>query len=158
VSLPIPTWLLAFAHGQFQLPSSQQQQAVQGPDPGGVTAVAPDNSELPVMDGATLQCSCGLAPGRLNVLPASRPGNVNDAVPVTNIMSFGMCCSMANPAVAAASAAALGVLTPMPCLPITVKWDNGSSTQLSDGEDALKPASTVRCTWSGTVSIVSSSY
>ncbi len=76
--------------------------------------------------GATMQCSFGLAPSSLVVLPTNKvftdqvpDANIMDHVPMVNIMPFGMCMSLANPEVAAATAMALGVLTPMPCIPNT---------------------------------------
>lgn len=68
-------------------------------------------------------CSFGMAPSTLMVTPekktvSSMPvATIMDHVPMKNVMPFGMCQSMANPAVAAATAAAFGVLTPMPCIP-----------------------------------------
>ena len=74
-----------------------------------------------------LKCSFGLAPGTLMVLPVklvcacAKPVACNiDFVPFLNIMTFGMCQSMANPMVIAATAAAFGVLTPMPCIPMII--------------------------------------
>ena len=76
---------------------------------------------------AMLQCSFGVAPSTLVVLPLARvlvegkpAAAVTDMLPGVNIPPFGMCTSLANPMVAAATAAALGVLTPMPCIPATV--------------------------------------
>ena len=81
---------------------------------------------LQVCMGAMMQCSFGVAPSSLVVLPTNRvmtnnvpDANIMDHIPMTNIMPFGMCTSPANPVVAAATAAALGVLTPMPCIPAT---------------------------------------
>ena len=71
--------------------------------------------------GAMLQCSFGAAPSSLVVLPTNKilattpAANIMDNKPMLNIMPFGVCMSMANPMVAAATAAAMGVLTPMPC-------------------------------------------
>ena len=65
-----------------------------------------------VCSGAMLKCSFGMAPGTLNVLPlncvmsGAPSANIMDNVPMMNIMPFGMCQSMANPMVAAATAAA----------------------------------------------------
>ena len=77
-------------------------------------------------NGAMLQCTMGVAPASLIVLPINRTlvggqptATIQDHVPLVNIPSFGLCTSPANPAVAAATAAALGVLTPMPCIPAT---------------------------------------
>jgi hypothetical protein len=62
-------------------------------------------------NGALLQCSMGMAPSGLTVLPVNRvntgnqpDANIMDNVPLENILPFGMCMSPANPAVAAATA------------------------------------------------------
>jgi hypothetical protein len=52
--------------------------------------------------------------------------NIMDHVPMLNILPFGVCSSPANPTVVAATAAALGVLTPMPCIP--APWAPGAWT------------------------------
>ena len=58
------------------------------------------------------------------MLPAGRPmctgsaANTADVAPMVNVPPFGMCQLISNPMVAAATAAALGVFTPMPCVPV----------------------------------------
>lgn len=108
-------------------------------------------------------CSFGTAPSSLVVLPANRvmssnmpDANIMDHVPMLNIMPFAMCTSLANPQVAAATAAALGVLTPMPCIPVTATpWTPGSPTVLIGGMPALNNASTCMCTWGGVITVSS---
>lgn len=115
-----------------------------------------------VCNGATLQCSFGLAPSPLCVVPISRTlvnsvpmANIMDNKSFVNILPFGMCSSMANPAVAAATAAALGVLTPMPCIPVTIApWMPGSPTILVGGMPALTAQSKLMCNWGGVIQIV----
>lgn len=114
-----------------------------------------------VTSGATTRCTLGVAPGVLNALPggvtAGLPlATVTDCVPFTNITPFGMCLSMLNPAVAAATAAAMGVLTPMPCTPVIVRpWAPGSPTTHIQGRPALNNLSTCQCAYGGLISVVS---
>lgn len=114
-----------------------------------------------VIHGAVLKCSHGAAPGSLTVLPVS-PGRtdeqptatVMDFQPMLNVAPFGMCLTQANPQVAAATAAAQGVLTPQPCMPvITAPWSPGSPVVTLDGQKVLTADSTCSCMWSGTVEI-----
>jgi hypothetical protein len=114
-----------------------------------------------VCTGAMLQCSFGLAPGTLNVLPANLvmsgtpSANIMDNKPMVNIMPFGMCNCPANPMVLAATAAALGVLTPMPCIPMTVApWAAGSPTVLIGNMPALQNSSKLMCNWGGVIQIL----
>lgn len=114
-----------------------------------------------VCGGAMLQCSFGAAPGTLNVLPANKTltsmpiANIMDNKPVVNITPFGMCNSMANPAVASATAAAMGALTPMPCMPVTAApWVPGSPTVLVGNMPALNNSSKCMCNWGGVIQIV----
>jgi hypothetical protein len=110
--------------------------------------------------GAMLKCTFGLAPGTLMVLPmnlvltAVPDANIMDNKPMMNILPFGMCQSMANPMVAAATAAALGVLVPMPCIPMTVApWMPGSPTVLVGNMPALNNSSKLMCMWGGVIGI-----
>ena len=111
--------------------------------------------------GAMTQCSFGLAPSTLNVLPANKTlaanmpaANIMDNKPFVNIVPFGMCNSIANPAVASATAAALGVLTPMPCTPvIPAPWVPGAPTVLIANMPALNDSSTCMCAYGGVIQI-----
>jgi len=113
-----------------------------------------------VCNGAMMQCSFGAAPSTMMVLPKSRvlatmpAANIMDNIPFLNIPPFAMCNSMANPMVSAATAAALGVLTPMPCLPMTpAPWAPGCPTVLIGNMPALNDASTLNCIWGGVIKI-----
>lgn len=111
--------------------------------------------------GAMLQCSFGAAPSSLIVLPANRvitsnkpAANIMDHKPLVNIMPFGMCSSLANPTVAAATAAALGALTPMPCVPVTpAPWIVGSPTVLLANIPSLQNSSMLMCNWGGAIQV-----
>ena len=114
-----------------------------------------------VVSGAMLQCSFGTAPAALTVLPENRTNvadipaaNIMDFVPMTNIPSFVMCMSVANPQVAAATAAALGVLTPQPCIPATAApWAPGAAVTRIAGQLALDDVSICNCMWGGVISV-----
>lgn len=118
---------------------------------------------MQVCMGAMLQCSFGVAPSSFVVLPVSRvmaggipAANIMDNKPLVNILPFGMCSSLANPTVASATAAALGVLTPMPCVPVTpAPWAPGSPTMLIGNMPALNNQSKLMCTWGGVIQITS---
>jgi hypothetical protein len=112
--------------------------------------------------GASMMCTFGAAPSSLVVLPTNRvltnqvpDANIMDHIPLTNIMPFGMCMSPSNPTVAAATTAALGVLTPMPCVPATpAPWVPGAVTDLIANMPALDNISTLMCTWGGVITFV----
>lgn len=111
--------------------------------------------------GAMCQCSFGAAPSSLVITPENKvlgcnlpAATIMDNIPMKNIMPFGMCSSMANPQVASATAAALGVLTPMPCIPvIPAPWAPGSPTVMIANKPALNNSSKLMCSWAGVISI-----
>jgi hypothetical protein len=71
-----------------------------------------------------------------------------------NLAPFGMCKTQANPMVAAATAAAMGALTPMPCIPVvTAPWSPGASGAEIAGQKALTDDSTCTCLWTGQISV-----
>src|SRR5580700_4890603 len=117
---------------------------------------------LQVCMGAMMQCSFGVAPSSLVVLPTNRvmtnmvpDANIMDHIPMVNIMPFGMCTSVANPTVAAATAAALGVLTPMPCIPATpAPWVTGAPTVLLGNFPSLDNISQLMCIFGGVITFV----
>ncbi len=113
-----------------------------------------------VCAGASLQCSFGQSMSKLMVTDFMRPlvkgkpkATIMDNAPMVNILPFGMCQSMANPQVASATAAACGVLTPMPCIPaIVAPWAPGGQ-ELIKMTPALLDNCQCMCTWGGCITI-----
>ncbi len=113
-----------------------------------------------VTGGAMLMCSFGMAPSALNVLPTARAmsamplATIMDNVPMVNILPFGMCTSLANPTVASATAAAMGVLTPMPCIPVIPgPWAPGCPQVLVGGKPALNNTCRLTCAYGGIIQV-----
>ncbi len=114
---------------------------------------------MQVCMGAQMMCTFGLAPSSLVVLPINRvmtnevpDANIMDYIPLVNIMPFGACASPANPTVAAATAAAMGVLTPMPCIPATTSpWVPGAVNVMLGNQPTLDNISTLTCMWGGII-------
>jgi len=115
----------------------------------------------PVVAAAVTQCSFGAAPSVLNVLPMNRvmvegrpAANIMDNKPFVNVVPFGLCTSLANPATAGLTAAALGVLTPGPCIPaITAPWMPGASKTMIANFPALTDNSQCMCSFGGVVQV-----
>ena len=117
---------------------------------------------IQVVNGAILTCPFGVAPSTFVVTPENRvlsgnqpAANIMDFVPMKNIMPFGMCTTPSNPTVASATAAASGVLTPMPCIPVTTPWKPGAPTVLLGFIPALDNTCTCQCTWGGVITVTS---
>ena len=117
---------------------------------------------IQVVGTAQVMCSFGVAPAALTVVPMGLPvqaggqmaATIQDFKPNVNIMPFGMCTSPSNPTVAAATAAALGVLTPMPCIPATTApWAPGAANVLLANMPALDDTSTLMCMWGGVIKV-----
>ena len=115
-----------------------------------------------VTTSAMMMCTFGAGPSTLNVLPTNKvlgssmpAANIMDNKPFVNVPPFIMCLSIANPAVASATAAALGVLTPMPCVPtIPAPWAPGAPTVLIGNMPALNESSKLMCAWGGVIQIL----
>jgi len=117
---------------------------------------------MPVINNALLQCSFGVAPSPLTVIPQGQPvqienqfaATIMDHIPMANIKPFGMWSSLANPTVASATAAALGVLTPMPCVPLTsAPWIPGVPTVQVNNQFMLDNNCTLMCNWGGVIKV-----
>lgn len=113
-----------------------------------------------VVLGASLKCSFGMSPGKLLVVPPMYTATkkaiatIMDHVPIVNIAPFGMCQSTTNPMVIAATAAALGVLTPMPCVPVTpAPWAPGAKKVNVGKKPALLATCKLNCNWAGIIEV-----
>ena len=110
-------------------------------------------------------CTMGLAPGNLTVTNNSKEmienkpiATIQDAVGMSNITPCGNCVSMMYPPTASATAAALGVLTPQPCMPQTTGiWTGSQSKKLVNNVPALSQEAKCQCVYGGTISIVNPS-
>ncbi len=119
---------------------------------------------IQVVGTAQIMCSFGVAPSVLTVVPKGRPvqasgqiaATIQDFAPNVNIAPFGMCTTPSNPQVAAATSAALGVLTPQPCIPVTTSpWTPGSTTVQINSAPALTNSCQCMCSWGGVITIAS---
>ena len=115
-----------------------------------------------VCKGAKLKCSFGSDQSDLGVTHPSQPvnmsganaANIQDYKPMMNIQPFGQCKSMANPTVAAATAANQGVLKEMPCIPNTTSpWMPGSMKVMVKGQPALMDDCKLMCMWAGMIEV-----
>ena len=113
--------------------------------------------------GATMTCPFAAAPvpvplnvtSNSQVLIDGKPaGTIQDAGAMVNIPSFGMCTTLSNPQVAAATAAALGVLTPQPCVPQTQSFIPTQAKVLVGGKPCLTGDCSVMCMYGGKISIM----
>jgi hypothetical protein len=116
---------------------------------------------MQVCTGAMLKCSFGAAPSVFTATP--RPvmtsnmaaGVITDNIPMMNVKPFGPCMSLANPTTAAATAAAFGVLTPTPCMPVLpAPWVPGVPNVLIQNIPALDNNCKLMCAWAGVITIV----
>ena len=113
-----------------------------------------------VCAGAMLQCTFGMAPSSFMVVDPTRPlvqnkpiANIMDNKPMVNILPFGMCQSLANPTVASATSAAMGVLTPMPCVPvIAAPWAPPGQLKVANLPALINNAKCM-CNWGGQISV-----
>ena len=121
-----------------------------------------DDMGVQVVGTAQIMCSFGVAPGVLTVVPKGKPvqaggqmaATIQDFAPNVNIPPFGMCTTLSNPQVAAATSAAMGVLTPQPCIPVTTSpWSPGSPTVQINGAPALTNSCMCNCAWGGVITI-----
>jgi hypothetical protein len=110
-----------------------------------------------VCTGATLQCSFGTTPATFaasgaQVSTGGPAGVVSDVTPAS-VPPFGLCMSLSNPQVAAATTTAQGTLTPQPCQPVLAPWSPGSARVTIGEIGALDDASQCSCTWAGVVTV-----
>ncbi len=111
----------------------------------------------PVVNATICSCIFGTVPMVLPVASQQTVMMMNQ--PAATIMdnrctTFGLCSNIANPAVAAATAAALGVLTPSACIPLTVApWVPGVPTVLVGGKPLLNNMSKLMCGYGGVIQV-----
>ncbi len=112
--------------------------------------------------GAQCLCTFGTGPAPITVTSQSKvlidgkpAATIQDAAPMSNVGPFAMCTTLSNPQVASATAAALGVLTPQPCVPVTTgAWIPSGGSVLIDGKPALTQECKLMCTYGGQITIM----
>ena len=109
---------------------------------------------------ATLRCTMGAAPSTFVgtaaqlIVEGKLAGTVLDHKPMANVAPFGLCRSLANPTVASATSAAMGTLTPMPCVPNTpAPWTPGVPKLRVCGALALCDSDALACAWGGRITV-----
>ena len=111
----------------------------------------------PVVMGSMCQCAFGATPMALPVTSEQTVmvcGSLQATIMDNKLPTFGMCSCPGNPTVAAATAAALGVLTPMPCVPVlAAPWAPGAPTVLVCNKPLLNKDSMLTCSYGGVITV-----
>ena len=111
----------------------------------------------PAVMTAMCMCSFGAAPATLSVTSQQTVmigGQLAATFMDNKFPTFGMCSNPANPQVASATAAAAGVLTPMPCVPnILAPWTPGCPTVMVCNKLLLNNSSKLMCSYGGLIQI-----
>lgn len=115
-----------------------------------------------VCSNAQIKCTYGdkiakliVLPDRTVILTGEPQANIRDHSSMINIQPCGKCHTTAFPPTGAATAAAHGKLTPMPCIPNTpFVWMNGKGDVIVMGDPALMKKSKLKCAYGGTITIV----
>lgn len=139
----------------------QAQQQNQSQQKNKANDIGSANADSYVCSGATMKCTFGDRQAKLTVYPdrtvflTGQPmANVSDHTPLYNIAPFGKCHTTSFPPTGAATAAAHGKLTPMPCVPGTnSNWMNGKNDYIIKGDSALLKSSFCRCCYGGVITI-----
>ena len=115
------------------------------------------------MSGATI--ACPFATGTSTIVSGSKTNvttgggivlTMTDCQVGTNIVPFPACTNMSNPAVAAATSAALGVLTPSTCAPVIAgTWTSEKTNVNIGGSCVLTQSCQLQCGYGGTITITS---
>lgn len=111
----------------------------------------------PTVQTAVCSCNFGTVPAPLTV--TSQMTVQVGGMPVATIQdnqfpTFGLCSNPANPAVIAATAAALGTPTPAPCVPVmTAPWAPGCPTVRVCGRPLLHNTGKLMCAYGGTIQV-----
>lgn len=114
-----------------------------------------------VGNGALAKCTFGVMPTPLTFLPTtmilgpSGPvGSIADCVPFLNIKPFGVCLTLSNPMTAALTAAALGVFTPAPCIPVPAGTWLPTAPLITATGPAITMTSCLFCAYGGCIQLV----
>jgi hypothetical protein len=112
--------------------------------------------------GCALTCTFGTAPsvfiadeipGKPVLNAAFTVATVLEVAPIDNIPPFLLCTSLDNPEVDAATSAALGFLTPMPCVPVVTPWAPPSVLLTADDVPLATVESKCECLWGGVIGV-----
>ena len=115
-----------------------------------------------LIHGGKSQCTMGdggatprtVLPMNMATKSTSQPiANIMDFKPLLNNPSFGKCMSIMNPVVAAATDKNLGVLQPMPCIPMTTPCTGGSFKAKLKFMPIVTKNSMCTCVWGGQISV-----
>ena len=116
---------------------------------------------FPVVATATVMCTFGVGTSTLvstnKIMVENKPIlTVNDCSFGANVLPFPMCSAPSNPAVIAATAAAMGVPTPSTCLGTFLgPWVPERADILFGGQPCVTEKCSLNCLWGGMIKIIS---